>query len=142
MTVIWLDWNPDGRTWAARTFANLSFPLASGFELVEAIHHGEDLHSTYCGQHVGVVARRSSKATVFMLTRQDKVNGFLAGKPIRVPEEMECCQPPVHAVQSQVLSQPVVQLIFLGVQALDIPYMSLSREDKLLGRRCALNHGD
>lgn len=57
------------------------------------------------------MARGSSEASIVALTRKDKVNGFLAGQCIGMAEEMKRRQSPVYAIESQVLGQPVLQLI-------------------------------
>lgn len=43
-------------------------------------------------------------------------------------EKVKARHAPVHAIEPQVLRQPVVQLVLAGVQALDVLYVSLCGE--------------
>ncbi|KAI6766752.1 hypothetical protein HG531_011974 [Fusarium graminearum] len=71
------------------TLADLFFPFAFGFQLVESIRHGEDLHSTYCRKHVGVVTWRCTKSAVFMLAGENEIDDVLSWEGIRPTKQVE-----------------------------------------------------
>lgn len=50
------------------TLAHLSLALPSRLQLVERVHHGEDLHGTDCVEHVCVMAWGGAEASTVMLT--------------------------------------------------------------------------
>jgi hypothetical protein len=90
------------------TLANLFFSFAFGFQLVESIRHGEDLHSTYCGKHVSVMTWGCTESAIFMLTRENKIDDILSWKGIRPTKQIESIQSPIQAIESQVLGEPVI----------------------------------
>ena len=55
---------------------------------------------------------RSAEASVCVLASEDEVNSFVTRQGLWKPEQMECSQAPVYAIQSQVFGQPIVELIF------------------------------
>lgn len=67
-----------------------------------------------------IVTRSSAKAAAVMLAGQDKIYRLVARQCFRVPEQMQGHEPPVDAIEPQVLGQPVVVLVFAGVEALDV----------------------
>lgn len=67
-----------------------------------------------------VMARSGSKTATVVLTREHEIYRFLAWKRFGASKEMERSQPPIYTVEPQVLRKPVVQLILLRVQALDV----------------------
>jgi hypothetical protein len=89
-----------------------------------------------------------------MQTREDEFEKLPARKSLGMPKQMQRGQSPVEAVQTQVLGQPVLQLVFaLGrvsagscgagaarlqsthcVEALDIADMAVDGEARLAGR--------
>lgn len=77
------------------TLADLELSLAFGLQLVESIRHSEDLHSTNCGQHMGIVMGRGTESAILMLTREDKVDDILARESIGMTEQMKRRQAPV-----------------------------------------------
>jgi hypothetical protein len=58
------------------------------------------------------MARGSAKATILILTRENKLQGLVPGQSIWMAEEMKGSQSPVHTIQPQVFGQPVVELVF------------------------------
>lgn len=122
------------------TLADLFLPLAFDFQLVEGIRHGQNLHSTYSGEHVSVMAGRRTKSTVLMLAREHEVNDFLSWEGIGTTQQMECSQAPVQPAQPEVLRQPVVQLILPHIQALDILDVSFSGKLQVSGCFFGLCH--
>ena len=91
---------------------------------------------------MSIVARRRTKATVLMLTRQDKIDRLGSWKRLGLPQYVESCETPVEAVHPEVLRQPIFILVFLCVQALDIFHMSRRSEPKLVRKMTdALGHG-
>lgn len=60
------------------TFSYSKFAtFASNFQLIESIHSSQNLDRAYGIEHVSIVAWSCPKTTVFMLTREDKVDGLL-----------------------------------------------------------------
>lgn len=105
---------------ATLTLAHLGLALSSCFELIKSVDHSEDLYGTDRIQHVRIVTRSSAKTAAFMLTGQDKVYRLIAWQRFGVPEQVQGHEPPVDAVEPQVLGQPVVVLVLTGVKALDV----------------------
>jgi hypothetical protein len=60
---------------------------------------------------MSIMAWGSSEASIVPLAGKNKVDGFLARQGIGMAEEMKRCQSPVYAIETQVLGQPVLQLI-------------------------------
>lgn len=79
------------------------------------------------------MTRGCAKTAAFMLTRQNKVDGLVAGQGVGMSEQMKGREPPVKAVEAQVLRQPVVVIILPRVQALDVFDMGRGEELELLG---------
>jgi hypothetical protein len=65
-----------------RTFSNLSLALAPSLEFIECIDQGENLYRTDGGEHVGIMARSRTEATIFMLARKHKVDGLVSREGI------------------------------------------------------------
>jgi hypothetical protein len=61
---------------------------------------------------VSVVARGCAEAAILMQTREDEFEELPARKSLGMPKQMQRGQSPVEAVQTQVLGQPVLQLVF------------------------------
>jgi hypothetical protein len=107
---------------------------------------------------VSVVARGCAEAAILMQTREDEFEKLPARKSLGMPKQMQRGQSPVEAVQTQVLGQPVLQLVFAlarpagagqrgilrcgaarlqsthCVEALDIADMAVDGEARLAGR--------
>ncbi|KAH9878473.1 hypothetical protein IAQ61_001745 [Plenodomus lingam] len=47
-----------------------------------------------------------------MQTREDEVENVTAGQRIWTAEKMQCSQAPVEAVETQMFSEPVLELVF------------------------------
>ena len=110
------------------TFTDLGLAGSPGLKLVEGIHHGQNLHSTYCGEHVGIVTWGGSKSAVLMLARKHKVDRLAARKSVRLLQKVKGRETPIHPVETQMFRQPIVQLVFPRVEALDIFDMSVCSE--------------
>ncbi len=96
-----------------RTFANLLTPVLDALlKLVECIKGCENLHSTDRVKHVGIMSRSSAEATVLVQTRAHKVQDAVAREGIWMSQQVQCSQPPVEAVEAQVLGEPVLELVF------------------------------
>jgi hypothetical protein len=89
----------------------LSTTKAWSLKFMQCIYRGEYLHGTRTVQHMRVMPGCRSEASVSILARQDKSNGLVARQAFWVTEEMQSCQAPVDTVQSQLFSQPVLQLV-------------------------------
>jgi hypothetical protein len=61
---------------------------------------------------VSVVPRGCAEAAILMQTREDEFEELPARKSLGMPKQMQRGQSPVEAVQTQVLGQPVLQLVF------------------------------
>jgi hypothetical protein len=72
------------------TLANLVLAFAFGFQLIESIRHGENLHSTYCGQHVSIMARCCTEPTIFMLAGENEIDDILSRESLWPTQEEEC----------------------------------------------------
>lgn len=70
------------------TFSNLRFVFTSRLELLKTVDHGENLHSTYCRQQMGVMARGGSKASILVLTRENKVDSVLPWERFGMAKKM------------------------------------------------------
>lgn len=110
----------EGKGVVARTLADLGLAPALLLELVKGIHHGEDLHSADGVEHVRVVTGSGAKAATVVLAREHKVYGLAARQGVRVAQQVQGDEPPVDAVEAQVLGQPVVILVLARVQRLDV----------------------
>lgn len=102
------------------TLAHLGLALPPRLELVKGVHHGEDLHGADCVEHVGVVARGGAEPAAVVLAREDKVYCFGAREGVRVAQQVQGDEPPVDAVEAEVLGQPVVILVLARVEGLDV----------------------
>ena len=101
-------WQQDRRT--------LSYSLAAVLdtlvEFIKGVQGCEDLHCTDSVEHVRIMARSSTEAAALVQTREKKVKDAVAGEGVRVAEQMQGRQPPVQAVETQVLGEPVLELVF------------------------------
>lgn len=77
---------------------------------------------------MGIVAGRRPKAPIFRLTTEYEVDGFLAGQSIWTPEEVEGSEAPVEAVKAEVFGKVVLELIFAGIEGLNVFYVGSDRE--------------
>lgn len=118
---------------AGYELAHLGLALSSRLELVEGVHHGEDLHGTDRVEHVGVMAWSGGETPALVLAREDKINGLSAWEGIRVAEQVEGDEAPVDAVETEMLGQPVVVLILPGVEGLNVFHMVFRGELELIG---------
>lgn len=59
-----------------------------------------------------IVPRRSAKPAIRFLAREDEVDCFGAGKGVGMVEKVESCQAPVDAVETEVFSVMVFELVF------------------------------
>lgn len=109
-----------GKGVVARTLADLGLAPAPLLKLVEGVHHGEDLHGADGIEHVGVVARGGAETAAVVLAREHKVYGLAARQGVRVAQQVQGDEPPVDAVEAQVLGQPVVIFVLARVQRLDV----------------------
>jgi hypothetical protein len=95
------------------TLANLVAPaLYARLEVVKGIKRRQDLHTADGVEHVGVVARGSAKAAALMQARKDEIQNVCAREGVRVAQQVQGGQPPVQAIQPQVLGEPVLELVF------------------------------
>src|SRR5690606_295397 len=76
----------------------------------------------------------SPEAAILMLTRQHERYSLGSGERIWVSKEMERSQAPVDSIQSQVLGEPVVVVVLLGIQALDVLHVGRGRQHNVSGR--------
>lgn len=61
---------------------------------------------------MSIVSRSCAEAAVLMQTRKDKLEQFSARQGLRMAQQMQRSEPPVEAVQTQMLGEPVLQLVF------------------------------
>ena len=61
---------------------------------------------------MGIVAWCGAKATRLVQTREDEVEDIVAGQGFGASQQMQGSHTPVQAVQSKVLGEPVLQLVF------------------------------
>jgi hypothetical protein len=69
---------------------------------------------------VSIVARSSAKAASLVQTREDKVEDALTRQRVRLAEQVQRSQSPVEAVQTQMLREPVLELV-LALQQVSAP---------------------
>lgn len=115
------------------TLADFGFAPAAFLELVEGVYHGEDLHGAHSVEHVRIVARCGAEAAAVVLAREHKVYGLVARQGVRMAEQVQGDKAPVDAIQAQMFCEPVVVLIFAGIQTLDILDMVGSGKLQLIG---------
>jgi hypothetical protein len=58
------------------------------------------------------VTRSSTEPSIVILTSQNKVDGLVTRKGVWMAQKVKGCKTPIHPIESQVLSQPIVELIF------------------------------
>jgi hypothetical protein len=61
---------------------------------------------------MSIVAWRRPEAAILVQTRQDEVEELSTRQSIRMAQQVQRSQSPVQAVQTQVLGEPVLELIF------------------------------
>lgn len=61
---------------------------------------------------MSIVARSSPEAAIFVQARQDEIEQFSARQSVWVAQEVQRSESPVQAVQTQMLGEPVLQLVF------------------------------
>ena len=66
------------------------------------------------------MTRGCSESAVVVLAGEHEINGLGSGKGLWMTHEMEGGQPPIEAIKAKVLSKPVLVLIFLCVEALNV----------------------
>jgi hypothetical protein len=104
---------------ALLTWANLG--LASSLlsvQFVHGIYSHQYLDGTDSVEHVRVVAWCSAKAPILILTRKNEVDCRLPRQSFRMAKKVKGSEPPIHAVESKVLRQPILKLIFPLSQSL------------------------
>ncbi|KXH44764.1 hypothetical protein CNYM01_02229 [Colletotrichum nymphaeae SA-01] len=93
-------------------------------------------------QHMRVVARRGTEPPALMLTREHEINRLVPRERLRVAEQVQRDETPIEAVEAQVLRQPVVVLVFAGVQALDVFDVRRRRQLELVWQVLELRRHD
>ena len=81
-------------------------------ELAKSVQGSQYLHARHGIQHVRIVPRSSAEATVLVQARKDKVEQLSTWQSVRTAEQMQCSQSPIQAVETQVLGEPVLELVF------------------------------
>jgi hypothetical protein len=94
----------------------LSYSLAAVLDalikFLKRVQGCEDLHCTDSVEHVRIMARSSTKAAALVQTREEEVKDAVAGEGVWVAKQMQGGQSPVQAVETQVLGEPVLELVF------------------------------
>ena len=93
------------------TFAYHILALSTLVKLIDSIDSHQDLNSTNSVEHMGIMAGSSTEATRLLLAGQDEINSLVSRKSIGSSHEMKSGQTPIQAIDSQMLRQPVFQLI-------------------------------
>lgn len=55
--------------------------------------------------------RSRAKAAIGILTREHEFDGLVAWQSVRMAKQVQRGQAPIHAIQAQVLGQPVLKLV-------------------------------
>lgn len=61
---------------------------------------------------MSVVTRRGAKTASIMLAGEDEVDSFRSWESVGTVEKMKSSEPPIHAIQAEMLSEVVFKLIF------------------------------
>jgi hypothetical protein len=61
---------------------------------------------------VSIVTRGCGEATILVQTREDKFEELSARESFRMAQQVQRSQSPIEAVQTQMFSEPVLQLVF------------------------------
>jgi hypothetical protein len=116
------DWDVSYNTTkypALLTWGNLG--LAAGLLFVQFVHgiySHQYLNGTDSVEHVRVVTWCSAKASILILTRKNKVDCLLPRQSFGMAKKVKGSEPPIYAVESKVLRQPILKLIFPLSQSL------------------------
>lgn len=72
---------------------------------------------------MGIVTRSRTEAAILMLTGKYEVDGLVSREGVGAAQQMEGCETPVKAVESQMFRQPIFVLVSARVEALDVAHM-------------------
>lgn len=61
---------------------------------------------------MSVVTRRGAKTASIMLAGEDEVDSFRSWESVGTVEKMKSSEPPIHAIQAEILREVVFKLIF------------------------------
>lgn len=61
---------------------------------------------------MSIVSRSSAEAAIFVQTREDKLEQLSARQSFWVAQEVQRSESPVQPVQTQMLGEPVLNLVF------------------------------
>jgi len=97
-----------------RTFPHSHRPslLAPLLQLPNPINHGQHLHRITRTQKMCIVPRCRPKPTTVRLARKHKFYCFISRQCVGAPEEVQSVETPVETRYSEVLCEPVLELIF------------------------------
>lgn len=66
---------------------------------------------------------RCTKTSTLRLTAQHEIYRLFPRQSIGAVEEMKSCQTPVNSIEAEVFREVVFELVFAGVEGLDIFYV-------------------
>lgn len=61
---------------------------------------------------MGIVSRSGAKASIIMQARENELDELITWERVRTTHQMQSCKTPIQAIETQVLGEPVLELLF------------------------------
>jgi hypothetical protein len=87
---------------------------------LKPIHQRQNLHRGHRIMQMRIMPGRSPKTAILPLAAQHKRDGFVSRQSIGASKQVQGCEAPVKAVETQVLGEPVFELVAPRVERLDV----------------------